>query len=487
MRFFGLDLARHATAPRMAAVVGALGLLTACNPDSLVHVEPPDSIVQPGAVTTPAGAMQLYYTAVQSFNNAFDGGTRLNFVVASGLLTDEAMDWGQPTNNPLMLATQGFDIRSNNAVGFTGTSATTATAMANLYTTLHQPRTQALQARQGLQLYAPDSPPALRARLYALEGYTIIMLAELYCNGIPLTQVPLVGSSVPTAGFTTEEMFQHAITLFDSAIVIGTDSASYLNLAKVGKGRALLDLGQFADAAAAVHDVPTEFVYATEHNVSIYNGTNVIGNAPQDLQVRDHEGTNGLVWSTDPRTPVGTNPAVTGTLPIPVKYSANLDPTVASPLTPTHVADGLEARLIEAEADLANGGSNWLTILNTLRATCFGSAACAPMPGLPAAAMPALTDPGSADTRLTLLMQERAYWLYLTGHREGDLRRLAHLYHRDPDSLWPVGVYSNPAVPPFVPAGRFNGLTYGNDYVAQPSGNETMNNPLYHGCFDNLP
>ena len=35
-----------------------------------------------------------------------------------------------------------------------------------------------------------------------------------------------------------------------------------------------------------------------------------------------------------------------------------------------------------------------------------------------------LQDPGTPDGRVDLLFHERAFWLYLTGHRQGDLRRL---------------------------------------------------------------
>ena len=44
-----------------------------------------------------------------------------------------------------------------------------------------------------------------------------------------------------------------------------------------------------------------------------------------------------------------------------------------------------------------------------------------------------LTDPGDAKGRVALLFQERAEWLYLTGHRQGDLRRLLRQYPQ----YWP--------------------------------------------------
>ena len=81
--------------------------------------------------------------------------------------------------------------------------------------------------------------------------------------------------------------------------------------------------------------------------------------------------------------------------------------------SPSILTTGAEARLIEAEAALASGDvATWLGKLNTLRATAITPA------------MSPLTDPGSTDARVDLLFRERAFWLFLTGHRFGDLRRL---------------------------------------------------------------
>jgi len=152
------------------------------------------------------------------------------------------------------------------------------------------------------------------------------------------------------------------------------------------------------------------------------------------------------------------------------------------------LADGLEARLIQAEAALARGDGSWLTTLNTLRATCVGSAVCAPLPGLTTASLPPLGDPGTPDARLDTLMKERAMWLYLTGHREGDLRRMAHVYSRAPNTLWPIGFMYSPAYPPlFRTPSKDNGLPYGTDVVFAPDVNEQLRNPLYGGCDNTNP
>jgi hypothetical protein len=89
----------------------------------------------------------------------------------------------------------------------------------------------------------------------------------------------------------------------------------------------------------------------------------------------------------------------------------------------------VEARLIEAEAALRTGNPQWLTILNDLRR----------MEVTPA--MTDLADPGTEAAQVDLLFRERAFWLFATGHRLGDLRRLVQHYGRDPETVFPTGAY----------------------------------------------
>lgn len=466
----------------------ALCLAAACSPSSLVDVQTNSSLVDPSQVTTPSGATQLYNAAVLWAGSVLIMGSQpcnSDIMCSSGIFTDELT----PVEG--MDAMFPLDQRTVNENG-SGSNV-------QLYISLHQARTRLQQARQALQLYAsntPSIPKAWQGQLYALEGYTVLWFAELFCSGIPLTSVPLVGKPQPTAGFTTEQLFQRAIVLFDSAIVAGADSAQFVNLAKVGKGRAQLGLGDFTDAAATVQDVPTQFVYAFSALPSeAYNDLSIgsYGVSGQEfVRTQDNEGTNGLTWSSDPRTLLITIDSISGPMLMSAKYnvtaSGTVDPLTFQSSAPVRIADGLEARLIGAEAALAAGDASWLTTLNMLRTTCIGSAACAPVPGLTTTNLPPLADPGTADARLDLLMKERAMWLYLTGHREGDLRRMAHVYHRDPLTLWPTGTVVSPAFPPAYPdATTLDGAIYGSDVVFAPDPNERVNNPLYGGCVNMNP
>jgi hypothetical protein len=121
------------------------------------------------------------------------------------------------------------------------------------------------------------------------------------------------------------------------------------------------------------------------------------------------------------------------------------------------LASGIEARLIEAEAQL-NGGSpgDALNTLNQLRATAITPA------------MPPLTLQPDFDSQVDQLFRERAFWMFATGHRQGDLRRLIRQYGRQPESVYPTG-QSRP------------GVFYGPQVVFVPDAT-AINNPAYTAC-----
>jgi hypothetical protein len=126
------------------------------------------------------------------------------------------------------------------------------------------------------------------------------------------------------------------------------------------------------------------------------------------------------------------------------------------------LADGVEAELIKAEAQLqAGNGAGMATTLNALRA----NAAVFTARGY-TGTLAALADPGTAVGRQDMLFMERAYWLFLTAHRVGDLRRLVRQYNRGIEAVFPTGAYSS------------NGRTsiYGTD-TSFPIPIEEQNNP----------
>jgi hypothetical protein len=172
------------------------------------------------------------------------------------------------------------------------------------------------------------------------------------------------------------------------------------------------------------------------------------------FSVPNAEGGNGLPWRTanDPRVPW----VDTGTEGFDGETPFFLQEKYLAKESSTNLATGTEARLIEAEAALRAGNTNlMLQKLNTLRQPL---------------GLVDLTDPGSAAARENLLFRERGFWLYLTAHRLGDLRRLVRQYQRPADSVFPTGPYHK-------------GGAYGSD-VNFPVSSDEQNNPNFNGCLD---
>ena len=78
---------------------------------------------------------------------------------------------------------------------------------------------------------------------------------------------------------------------------------------------------------------------------------------------------------------------------------------------------------------------------------------------------PADLSAGTAAQQDDQLFKERAYWMYLTSHRLGDLRRLIRQYGRPVNAVFPNGPY-------------FKGGLYGTD-VNVPVPFQEQNNPQY--------
>jgi hypothetical protein len=185
-------------------------------------------------------------------------------------------------------------------------------------------------------------------------------------------------------------------------------------------------------------------------------------------------GTNGLRYADagSPTAPI-RDPRVANTpkflsydpstpYPNPNKYSSGGAPVV--------LGSGIEARLIEAEAALqANDIPGWKAALNDLRAN-------ASSPAIPALQNDSTTN-ASATLRAAVMFRERAFWLYGTGHRLGDLRRLVRQYHQSIQSTFPIGQLF-----PSNSASAYNALFYVDQPNLVPPRAEQNANPNYVGC-----
>lgn len=436
--------------------------VSGCTLDDMVGAEelPPD-VTDPAATETRKGAIAAYNGALVFFRQAFGGSG--GFVSTSGVLTDE-----------LESSDQTIDARRIPEGGDAGEG---------VYSRLQRVRGQAAQAIGLLTNFAPGSE-ALVGHMYAIQAYAEIFLAELFCSGIPLSTLDYKGDFTYKPGSSTEEVYRHALALLDTAATLVADSARLVNLVRVGRARALLGLGEFAEAARAVADVPDEYRYAIRYSgvrsirgldtdeqhfatIESYR-TNPNQTFAWNLTVGDREGRNGLdyVSSGDPRTQTTATWGENGRyrrIFHPSKYPVDGSGAIV-------LASGIEARLVEAEAALREGRvESWLATLNHLRRTMWPTiepAVSGPLPDL--------TDPGSDAARVDLLFRERAFWLFLTGQRQGDLRRLIRHYGRSQDEIYPVGPYPDP----------WKGDTqYGSDVDLPVPNSERISNPYYKGCI----
>jgi hypothetical protein len=421
----------------------------------------PAGVSDPSVVRTTQGALALAVGAHAQFQSALS-----NYVSSAGLLTDElqAQQRGQSIINDALpdqfvqidarLLSQASDWQTGGTHPYTDAT----------YGWLQTARAVASEAIGALTTYAPDST-VRRGYVYALSGYSEIYLADLYCSGIPLTTFDFDGDYTYKAGSPTVDVYQHAVALFDTAQSLAAGNSMVMNLARVGKGRALLQLGDWSAAAAAVADVPRGFVYVDslptsnagmglDPNAFIVQALQIYSSA----SVSDREGISGLPYisSGDPRTAATyVSTSQTGVaIYRPSKYPARGAGYAIVP-----VASGLEAQLITAEVALHANQPTWLSILNTLRHDSASTST-----------LPAIVDPGTADARLDTLFAERAAWLFVTGQRQGDLKRLVQRYGREKNIVYPHGTY------PGIGA-------YG-DFIDASIPRSELTNPNFQGCLN---
>jgi hypothetical protein len=403
------------------------------------------------------------------------------------------------------------------------------------YARLQLARVAARRAAATVNRVFPDSAGTF-ARMRAIEGMTYVTLAEGWCGNLPFGNVPESGPLDPSTvtsgpGFTTAATLDSAIVRFNDALARNPND----NLARIGKARALLGRGGDANialAASTVAGVPDAYVFFLEHSSNQSTQYNPIASLQQggrygvsNLEGADSSGIaipphNFFLRTNNPgANPPGPRDSATARVTAPnaegLNYRGAMDPRVYwafggpafTTTLPKHVdlrfaqfpddvpvASGVEARLIQAEAALRTGDvAGYLTFMNNLRAnatariaTLYPSTAANVTDNrrrMFATTLAPLTDPGigaatpaaARDARLRLLFRERAFWLFNTGHRQGDLRRMIRDYGYTQAQVFPTGPY-------YRTAGSF----YGDD-VNFPLPQREENNQEYDptACLTN--
>jgi hypothetical protein len=440
----------------LALATGACGLLDTDQPN----------IVEPGQLDSPAGAEARRVGAIADFGFGKDGDGDIDLartdgiVLLGGLMSDEFV---LSTTPPTEQEVDQRRVFTNNSTVF------------DTYFYMQRGRAAAEDAARALRQFsaAPDETADI-GEMLSLAGYGYILFGENFCSGVPFSR--LDGDTIAFGQpLTTAEMFDSAVARFDSALaepgVQAEETPEITYLAEIGKARALLNLGgpaNIAAAAAAVADVPTDFVYATEHADSPKRLQNAIYNYSTGFlwSLSDQEGSGPPDQQGDPTPGVGLPYRSADDPRVPFEDPEDVGLDGSTPQftllkydqasTDVPLADGIEARLIEAEAALAlNNRSGMTTILNDLR----------DLQG-----MDHLAVPGTQAAAVDVLFSERAFWLFATGHRLGDMRRLIRQYGKSADEVFPSGDY-------------IKGGSYGDD-VNLPLPQEVENNPNSAGCID---
>jgi hypothetical protein len=346
------------------------------------------------AAYTPANAQLLVNGVIADFECAY-----VRYVTGSAILGDELINAISNTSG-FDLDRRTLNLNSPYAGGCGGPQ------LPGIYTALSTARGTADVAYENLSGWT-DAQVANRVMLMAqvatYGGYSLVLLGEGMCScaidvGPELTQA---------------QVFAEALIRFDRAIADATSAndADMLNLARLGRARALLNTGQLAQAGTEAAQIPADFVVNTSMDVSNVRRQNLpflhlFQNlwSSVDPSYRDLT----LDGEPDPRVDV-TDSGLTGTGTTIQVWQTSKYPAVT---TPVPVARYAEAQLILAEARIDAGDLDGAAAaINAAR-----NSGRTDMPQFDATGMTA------AEVR-DQLIEERRRELFLEGRRLYDVQR----------------------------------------------------------------
>ena len=370
----------------------ALSLASCDILDDLISVEAPDRI-QAEALEQPGNALTLLAGMIGDFECSF------GHYVSFGSTFVEELQWslGVESWRPIdarELEESGF----NSPHSFSTCDFLYQGDTPGLYKPVSIARWQADHLLALLDEWAGEDIPdrqMIEARALAYSGYSTLLLGEGMCSAAfdvgPEMQPPEVFARA-------EGKFAEAI---QAASAIGNDEI--LNMARVGRARALQNMGQLADAAASAAAVPEGFVMNADFSAIAPRRENLVF-------VLNNRGNNASVEEPfrgldDPRVPVLDEGRLSGR-GIPM-FTQQKYPTSGSPIP---LATWEEARLIVAEAELTAGNLEAaVAAINEVRTR----------PGVD-------LQPFTSSDRQEIteqLYHERRMEFFLEGHRMGDMRR----------------------------------------------------------------
>lgn len=369
---------------------------------NLLKQEAP-SRVEASTVADPSNATLLVRSAVSQFQCALG-----LHVYATGLVSDEL------SHGSLIEVLWDYDRRTLSASrgqyaeGGCGTGVPPAN-----YTALSSARFLADNVLQLLEGWTDAQVPnrtELIAKAAAYAGYSLVLLGESMCS-VALDVGPEL---------SRDQVFAEAVDRFDRAIqaakAAGTETI--LNLARVGRARALRDLGRLQEAAADAALVPKGFIVRADYSDISPRRRNrlFVVLSRNAFSTVDAEYRN----LGDPRVRVIDTGRTASDASVPLFIPAKYDEVT----DPIPIATWEEAQLIIAEAALAAGNPQAaVDIINILHAQ---------------AGLPPFQSNDPAEI-MDHLIQERARALFLEGHRLYDLIRYDLPLMPPPGTPFPLG------------------------------------------------
>ena len=379
------------------ALVLAVGASTLTGCDSLLGVDNPASVpvellADPAlAPALVAGSLQTLQCGVEQYA-ATGGMLSGEYLSANGLVNNHIWEWRGIIEIKAAPGQCGF-ARNSTDMGF--------------YTPLQQARFQLDDTFNRIEKFT-DADVTNRgdqlATLRAYAGYAYLLLAEGMCdmtidNGPKITGAAVLAIAV--------DRFSDAITR-----ATAVNDQSILNMARVGRARAELDLKKFTEAAADANLVPSGFVRNAEFTEGgVANRENRIYN----LTIR-----NDFLSMGEPYRNMVVN-GVAGNVPDPRVKSKDAGRNGSDAITriwqqqkfiaqtgasPIPIASWNEAQLIYAEAV---GGQAGFDAINRVR-TANG--------------VPTLTSAVPTGQAFTdLVLEERRRQLFSEGQRYTDMLR----------------------------------------------------------------
>jgi hypothetical protein len=289
--------------------------------------------------------------------------------------------------------------------GLYGTS--TCTTVTGLYTPLSTARGEADAAVTRLEGWTAAQVPnraKLQAQANLYAGFSYAALGMAMCQAA-FDKGPLVNQVGIFA--LAEQRFTAAIAAAQAA-----NDQTLLNAAYLGRARVRLYQKNGAAAIADAQLVPSGFVFNAAMDATnarrfnhVYQAVSTAGGATVEASARALTTENGELDPRSAMTTLTTRPGDgVATIVIPTKYNAAT--LTAGQAIPMPIARYAEAQLILAEA---RGGSDAVTIINTLRA---------------AVTLKPYTGATDAASITNLIASERQRVLFLEGFRAYDIERL---------------------------------------------------------------